>query len=121
MHLSNKDRCYLRVKGRKTISHANGLKKQAEVAILILDKIDFQPKIIKKIRTLHTHQRNNLPRKTLNSEHLCSKCKGTHILKRNFTKAKRTHYTAHNNSGRFQHATLINGQNVETETKQSHS
>jgi hypothetical protein len=36
------------VKGWKTIFQANGLKKQAEVAILISDKIDFQPKVIKK-------------------------------------------------------------------------
>ena len=36
------------MKGWKTIFQANGLKKQAGVAILILDKIDFQPKVIKK-------------------------------------------------------------------------
>jgi hypothetical protein len=48
MHLSDKDKLYLRVKGWKTIFQANGLKKQAEVAVLIWNKIDFQPKIIKK-------------------------------------------------------------------------
>jgi exonuclease III len=37
-----------RVKGWKTISQANGPKKQAGVAILITNKIDFQPKVIKK-------------------------------------------------------------------------
>ena len=36
------------MKGWKTIFQANGLKKQAGVAILISDKIDFQPKVIKK-------------------------------------------------------------------------
>jgi hypothetical protein len=36
------------VKGWKTIFQANGLKKQAGVAILISNKIDFQPKVIKK-------------------------------------------------------------------------
>jgi hypothetical protein len=36
------------VKGWKTIFQANGLKKQAEVAILISNKIDFQPRVIKK-------------------------------------------------------------------------
>jgi exonuclease III len=36
------------VKGWKTIFQANGLKKQAGVAILILNKIDFQPQVIKK-------------------------------------------------------------------------
>jgi exonuclease III len=34
-HLREKDRHYLRVKGWKTIFQANGLKKQAGVAILI--------------------------------------------------------------------------------------
>ena len=32
----------------KTIFQGNGLKKQARVAILISNKIDFQPKVIKK-------------------------------------------------------------------------
>ena len=40
-HLSDKDSHYLRVKGWKTIFQANGPKKQAGVAILISDKIDF--------------------------------------------------------------------------------
>jgi exonuclease III len=49
-HLREKDRHYLRVKGWKIIFQANGLKKQAGVAILILNKIDFQPKLSKKTR-----------------------------------------------------------------------
>jgi hypothetical protein len=44
---------YLRVKGWKTIFQANGPKKQAGVAILILNKIDFQPKVIKKDKEGH--------------------------------------------------------------------
>jgi hypothetical protein len=48
MHLSVKDRHYLRVKGQKIIFQANGLKKQDGVAILILNKNDFAPKVIKK-------------------------------------------------------------------------
>jgi exonuclease III len=58
-HLRDKDRHYLRVKGWKTIFQANGLKKQDGVSILISNKIDFQPKVIKKRqgRALHTHQR----------------------------------------------------------------
>ena len=39
--------------GWKTIFQANGLKKQAGVAILIYNKIDFQPKIIKKYKEGH--------------------------------------------------------------------
>jgi exonuclease III len=59
-HLSDKGRHYLRVKGRKTNFQANGPKKQAGVAILISNKIDFQPKVIKKDKErqiLHTYQR----------------------------------------------------------------
>jgi hypothetical protein len=41
------------VKGWKTIFQANGLKKQAGVAILISNKIDFQPKVIKKYKEGH--------------------------------------------------------------------
>jgi hypothetical protein len=41
------------VKGWKTIFQANGLKKQARVAILISNKIDFQPKVIKKDKEGH--------------------------------------------------------------------
>ena len=41
------------MKGWKTIYQANGLKKQVGVAILISNKIDFQPKIIKKDKEGH--------------------------------------------------------------------
>ena len=46
--LSDKDRHYLKIKGLKTILQANGPKKQAGVATSILNKIGFQPKVIKK-------------------------------------------------------------------------
>ena len=41
------------MKGWKTIFQANGLKKQAEVAIQISNKIDYQPKVIKKDKEGH--------------------------------------------------------------------
>ena len=41
------------MKGWKTIFQANGPKKQAGVAILMLNKIDFQPKVIKKDKEGH--------------------------------------------------------------------
>jgi hypothetical protein len=41
------------MKGWKTIFQENGLKKQAGVAILISNKIDFQPKVIKKDKEGH--------------------------------------------------------------------
>jgi hypothetical protein len=50
---SGKKTDYLRVKGWKTIFQANGPKKQAGVAILILNKIGFQPKVIKKDKEEH--------------------------------------------------------------------
>ena len=46
--LRDKDIHYIWVKHRKTIFQANGQKKEAGVAILILNKTDFQPKVIKK-------------------------------------------------------------------------
>jgi exonuclease III len=46
--LRDKERHYLRVEGRKTIFQTNDPRKQGEVAILISNKIDFQPKVIKK-------------------------------------------------------------------------
>jgi exonuclease III len=52
-HLMDKDRHYLREKGLKTIFQANGLKKQAGVAILISNKINFQPKVFKKDKEGH--------------------------------------------------------------------
>jgi exonuclease III len=52
-HLRDKDRHYLRLKGWKKNFQVNGPKKQAGVAILILDKIDFQPNVIKKDKERH--------------------------------------------------------------------
>jgi hypothetical protein len=74
-HLREKDRHYQRVKGWKTIFQANGLKKQAGIAILISNKIDFQTKVIKKDKEGHfiLIKGKNLPRRTVNSEYLCSK------------------------------------------------
>jgi exonuclease III len=78
-HPRDKDRQYLRVKGWKTIFQANGPKKQAGVAILMSNRIDFQPKVIKKDKEGHFLLiKVNLPRRTLNSEHLCSKYKDIH-------------------------------------------
>ena len=48
-----KDRHYLRMKGWKTIFQTNGMKKQAGVAILISNKNNFQPKVIKKDKDGH--------------------------------------------------------------------
>ena len=50
LHLGVKDRHYLRAQCWKTIFQANGPRKQAGVAIQISNKIDFQPKVVKKDR-----------------------------------------------------------------------
>jgi hypothetical protein len=69
------------MKGWKTIFQANGSKKQAEVSIVISNKIDFQPKVIKKDKEGHFMlikgkiYQNELS--ILNI--LCFKCKGSHI------------------------------------------
>ena len=52
-HLGDKDKHYLKVKGWNTIFQANDPKKQAAVAILISNKIDFQPKVIKNDQKRH--------------------------------------------------------------------
>lgn len=47
-HLSDKDRYYLRVKGwKKKVFKVNSPKKLDGVTILIFNKIEFQPKVIK--------------------------------------------------------------------------
>jgi exonuclease III len=46
-HLINRNRHRLRVKGWKKINQANGPWKQAGVPILISDKVDFKPTLIK--------------------------------------------------------------------------
>jgi exonuclease III len=47
IHLIDRNKHGLRVKGWKKISQANGPLKQAGVAILILDKVDFKLTLIK--------------------------------------------------------------------------
>ena len=79
-HLRDKDRHCLRVKAWKTISQANGPKKKAGIDILILNKIDFQHKVIKKDKEGHFILiKGKIYQEKLNSEYLCSKCKGSHI------------------------------------------
>jgi hypothetical protein len=48
IHLIVRNKHWQRVKGWNTIYHANGPRKQAGVAILISDKIDFKLTLIKQ-------------------------------------------------------------------------
>ena len=47
-HFKTRGTYRLKVKGWKKIFHANGDQKKAGTAILILDKIDFKIKVIKR-------------------------------------------------------------------------
>lgn len=47
----------------KNILHAKELKKEAGIAILIFNIIDFKTKLYPKQRTLHTHQRKKISSK----------------------------------------------------------
>jgi exonuclease III len=46
-HLTDRNKHRLRMKGWRKIYQANGPRKQAGVAILISDKVDFKPTLIK--------------------------------------------------------------------------
>ena len=52
-HFSFKDTQRLKVKGWKTIFHANGNQKKAGIAILISDKIDFKIKTTTRDKDEH--------------------------------------------------------------------
>jgi exonuclease III len=126
-HLSDKDRHYLRIKGWKRIFQPNGPKKQAGVAILISNKINFWHKDIKKDNEGDTSYSSKVIFTKMNFQFLTSmfQIQGhPHSKKKNknktFTKAQSTHCTTHNNSSRLQHHTLTNGQIMETETEQRH-
>jgi exonuclease III len=53
-HLSNRNKYRLRMKGWKKIYKANGHPKQAGVAILISDKVDFKPTLMKQNKEGHS-------------------------------------------------------------------
>jgi hypothetical protein len=52
--LIDRNKNWLRVKGQKKIYQANGHPKQARVAILISDKVDFKPTLIKQDKEGHS-------------------------------------------------------------------
>jgi hypothetical protein len=53
----DRNKHWLRMKGWKKIYQVNGSLKQAGVAILISDKVDFKVTLIKQRRTPHTKKR----------------------------------------------------------------
>jgi hypothetical protein len=79
---------------------ANGPKKHIEVSILISKKINFRPTVIKNDKEGHFIVIKGLPKRTLSSEYLCSKCMGTNINKTNkqTKKTKKNHFTKAQNT-----------------------
>jgi exonuclease III len=53
-HLMDRNKHWLRVKGQKKIYQANGPPKQAGVAILVLEEVDFKRTLIKRDKEGHT-------------------------------------------------------------------
>jgi hypothetical protein len=53
MHLTDKDKYWLRVKGWKRIFQANGPQKHTGIAILISDNTDFKPKLCRRDKECH--------------------------------------------------------------------
>ena len=51
--LTSKDTHKLKVKGWSKVIHTNGTRKQAGVAIMISDKLDFKPKLIRRDKEGH--------------------------------------------------------------------
>jgi exonuclease III len=91
IHLNNKNKYYLRVKGWKQVFQANGPKKQARVGILISNKIDFKTKVIKQDEKGHfisVKGKIHQEKVSVLNIHV----QGKHIHKRNFIKAQNTHY-----------------------------
>jgi exonuclease III len=54
--LNDRNKHRLRIKGWKKIYQANGPQKQAGVAILISDKVEFKPTLIKRDKEGHSIQ-----------------------------------------------------------------
>ena len=85
-HLKTRDTHRLEVKDWKKIFHTKGDQKEAGVAILISDKIDFTIKAVKRQRwTLHNDQRINA-RRYNNHKYICTQHRSTAICKTNANK-----------------------------------
>ena len=75
----------------KKTSQANGPKKQASTAILLSDKTDFKPKVMRIERKGYytfIKEKKNPSREYWKSKYLCAKDKGNQVYKRNTTTAK---------------------------------
>ena len=74
-HFRPRDTYRVKVRGWKKVFHANGNQKEAGVAILISDKIDFEECYKRQGRTLHNDQGIN-PRRRCNN-YICTQHRST--------------------------------------------
>jgi hypothetical protein len=78
-HLINRNKHMIRMKGWKKIHQANGPQKQAGVAILISDKVDFKPTLIKQDKEGHSIliKGGNRPKRNNNYQPVRTQCQLT--------------------------------------------
>ena len=90
-HFRPQDVYKLKMRGQKTIFHANGKQKKAGVVILISDKIDLKIKKISrnKEEQLHNDQRINPRGRHNNCKYLYTQQRSTTIQKTNTNRHKR--------------------------------
>ena len=87
-HLKTRDTYRLKVKGWKKIFHENGDQKKAGVAILILYKIDFKIKAVKRDKEHYVIIKVSIQEED-KYNYICTQNRSTEICKVNASKYER--------------------------------